>query len=132
MNAITNLRHSLPVRVGLVKKLAGFTVWNGLTQKTPVDTGRARAAWNLAIGEADLSVPPEGYHATPMPPALGEVAPGVPVIASNNLPYIGELEKGHSTQAPAGFVAMTVQETLAAFDGIVADVKARAERGGLR
>lgn len=131
MNPVTAFRQSIPGRVGLVRKLAAFHVWNGVTQKNPVDTGRSRAAWNIAIDAADLSVPPEGHHATPLPPAIGAVPVGVPVIVSNNLPYIGELEKGHSQQAPNGFVALTVQETLAAFDGIAAEVRAKADRGGL-
>lgn len=124
-------RRSVPARVALVKKAAAFAVWNGVTQGNPVDTGRSRAAWNMAQGQADLTTPPPGNYATPPLPAIGEILPGAPVIVSNNLPYIGALERGHSSQAPNGFVALAVQSTLAAFDGIVREVKAQGERGGV-
>lgn len=125
-------RRSIPDRVELTKKLAAFHVWNGVTLATPVDTGRARAAWNMAVGSADLSVPPEGRYAGPTPPAIGAIPPGAPVIVSNNLPYIAPLNNGHSQQAPAGFVERVVQDTLAAFGDFAAEAKAEGERRGGR
>lgn len=37
---------------------------------------------------------------------------------TNNLPYIGALNDGHSKQAPAGFVRTAVMEGLAAMRGV--------------
>lgn len=125
-------RDSVGDRVGLVKKLVGFHAWNRCTQRSPVDTGRYRAAWNLAIGSADLSVPaPAPVVATPRPPVIGEVPVGEPVIVSNNLPYAPSLEKGHSQQAPNGVAALAVRDALAAFEGVVREVKALGEQGAL-
>lgn len=46
---------------------------------TPVDIGNARAGWTV------------------------DVASPIPVV-ENNVEYIGALNRGHSSQAPAGFV----------------------------
>lgn len=127
---IDAFRESAMGRVGLVKKLAAFHVWNGVTQRSPVDTGRFRAAWNMAEGQADLSVPAAAPSVpAPPPPEIGEVRIGAPIVVSNNLPYAVPLEKGSSTQAPQGVAAITVQEVLAAFDGLVGQAKAQAEGG---
>lgn len=135
MSTIANFRQSVEDRVGTLKKLAAFHLWNAVTQRSPVDTGRFRAAWNIAEGRADLSVPPEVAKGTtlppPQPPEIGAIRPGVPIVVSNNLPYALPLEKGSSTQAPQGVAAIAVREVLGAFDGLVGQVKAQAEQGGL-
>lgn len=119
-------------RCGLVKKAAGFHVLGGLQRKTPVDTGRARASWNIAVHAADLSVARAGENVPiPAPPVLGEIPAGAPVIVSNNLPYIVPLNEGHSAQAPAQFVQLQVQETRAWLDPTVAEIKRQGERGVL-
>jgi len=112
-------------QVGRVKKAAALDVWRRVTMANPVDTGRSRAAWNIAINTADMSVPPEGRnHSTPTVPAIGEVRPGEPVIVSNNVPYIAALERGHSQrQAPSGFVAAAVNATQQFLDNLVRQIK---------
>ncbi len=90
----------------------------GLVMKSPVDTGRFRGNWmlsttapysgpempadksgqlTLARGDAELS----RYRSREDYPVL---------YFTNNLPYAGELERGHSLQAPNGMVALTVAE----------------------
>lgn len=111
----------------VVKKVA-FQLFRRIIQKTPVDTGRARASWNIAIGAPDAAVKPEGdYKASPGALAAkansvlsGYGADGrLPVVwISNNLPYIGELENGSSQQAPAGMVALSVAEETTAFNKV--------------
>lgn len=103
-----------------------------LMQKTPVDTGRARANWNLSIGEIDPAVDEEATSAD----VPGKQAEGVAVVAefragqvgyvTNALPYIPELEKGHSKQAPAGMVAVTVAE----LQPLIGRIAAKIASGG--
>lgn len=105
----------------LLKRVA-FDTFGRIVMKTPVDTGRARVSWNITIGTPDPSVAPEGQH-----PAMNRVSAeakagaalatltergvlDVPILISNNLPYILELENGHSTQAPEGMVALSIEE----------------------
>lgn len=90
----------------LLKALA-FKLHARIALLTPVDTGRARASWNLVAGEhADLSVANEGEGGT------GKVfAPDANVYTiSNNLPYISVLETGSSDQARKGMVKVAIAE----------------------
>lgn len=113
-DAVARFAERIPGRIGKVKRLAAFHIWNGVTIQTPRDTGRAAASWNMAVENADLSVAPEAESVPmPMPPTIGKVAPGRRIVISNNLPYIVPLNDGHSTQAPAGFVQSVVREVLA-------------------
>jgi hypothetical protein len=95
----------------VVKKLL-FAGLNGLVNKTPVDTGRARGNWQVTIGS-----PAEGENKSGDPIARGgEVIEKIERIGSglfyisNNVPYIEALENGHSDQAPLGMLAVTLQE----------------------
>lgn len=89
---------------------------------TPVDTGRARSNWQV-----NLSGPAQGTQEAYAPGAHGSTAaantqaaldagratieaqrPGQAIHITNNLPYIGKLNDGHSAQAPEGFVQTAV------------------------
>ena len=114
----------------VVKKIA-FEVHNRVTQKTPVDTGRARANWQIAVGRM-----PRGTVAGIDKAVLGSLPGsattmmafstlstynamrGEAIFIVNNLSYINALEHGHSDQAPQGMVSQTIAE----FDGIVSEV----------
>jgi len=63
-----------------------FRFLNGVIQKTPVDTGRARAGWRYT---KDSKTEATVY---------------------NPVHYIVYLEHGHSKQAPHGMVRLTMQE----------------------
>jgi len=96
---------------GAVAKRVSFEVFRRITLKTPIDTGRARASWTINVNEADRRVQPEGQSSYQVPrPGLLNVQPGDTVVISNNLPYIVELENGHSKQAPVGMVAVSIEE----------------------
>lgn len=81
---------------------------------TPVDTGRARANWQVEVGQEATGVLDEVDKS-----GQGALATGARVIQSykggssinltNNLPYIERLNDGWSAQAPAGFVERAVQ-----------------------
>jgi hypothetical protein len=83
---------------------------------TPVDTGRARANWEVSINRP-VTTHTEGTN------YVGTLGAGAATIAtrrnsqsihiSNNVPYIGELNRGSSAQAPANFVQRAVQAAAA-------------------
>lgn len=123
---LTQFARKIQVAPQKVVKKVAFQLFRRIIEKTPVDTGRARASWNIAIGSINPAVAPEGQHPK-SPNALAAKAATVltsygadgrlPVVwISNNLPYIGELENGHSQQAPAGMVGLSIAEEQAAFD----------------
>ncbi len=64
-------------------KVMALDIHGRVVLATPVDTGNARSGWTV-----DTSVP-------------------VPVV-ENNVEYIGALNRGHSKQAPAGFVEAAI------------------------
>ena len=109
------------VRLDLVVKKIAFDVFSSVVKRTPVDTGRARASWTIAINRTDLTTAPVGSSVSITSPtaALGPVKWGDTVYISNNLPYIVPLNNGSSVQAPEGFVQMAVEEIKASFEATV-------------
>jgi len=100
--------------VAKVAKKTAFLVFKGVIQRTPVDTGWARASWNFTEGTADDSVaakPTKGAVApAPAPPHLID-NPFPIYYITNNLKYIIPLENGHSKQMEKGYM---VQRTMVA------------------
>lgn len=92
-----------------------------LVTTTPVDTGRARSNWIVTTGSPatgeivetnpeDASYDRTGGEALAQARAVLEkyaVEQG-PVHITNNVPYIGRLDRGHSRQAPNGMTADAV------------------------
>lgn len=79
-----------------------------VTEQPVAGAGRARGGWVVTVNGTG------GGEAAPDPDGAATVARGEAVIAGakagdvvtiqNAVPYIGELEYGHSKQAPAGMV----------------------------
>jgi len=100
-----------------------------IVKRTPVDTGRARGNWNIGLGQPDRTL-------TETVDKSGEatVARGAAMIhqagldrtlyITNSVPYIVPLEHGHSRQAPAGMVAVTVAELQPLAQQIAAKIRA--------
>jgi len=96
------------VRKGVTIKLLGAVVLD-----TPVDTGRARANWNISQDQPDRTVNEDTDKGgvTVLNKITAEVqktSGDTPVFLTNNLPYIGGLENGNSKQAPQGMVRRNI------------------------
>lgn len=97
-----------------------------LINESPVDTGRFRGAWVVGNNIADRNEPEtpdksEGEHNISFQRARGLIAqlqPGDIVYISNNLDYALMLEYGWSKQAPAGMVAISINEIEAWLQGV--------------
>ena len=97
-----------------VRKIA-LQMFTRIILKSPVDSGRFRGNWQLAIGSV-----PEGTLELDDKTGTATIAKGAAIALgmnagdivyfANNLPYARRLEEGYSQQAPAGMVALTVQE----------------------
>ena len=108
-----------------VRKIA-LEMFRRIILKSPVDTGRFRGNWQLAIGSV-----PEGTLELDDKTGTATIAKGAATVMginagdtiyfANNLPYARRLEEGgypdgpkvengRSSQAPNGMVALTVQE----------------------
>lgn len=93
----------------------------GVVRKSPVDTGRFRANWQVSVNAPNLSeieateASPRGSN--PSGRQIGEAATRLEALKpygityiQNNLPYALRLETGYSKQAPQGMVALTLAE----------------------
>jgi hypothetical protein len=119
-------------RIRLFRRALILKVSARVIFRTPVDTGRARANW-----QATLSAPASGVIDSE--DKTGESAMAAvrsesektwsdddrSFFLTNNLPYIEALENGHSQQAPAGMVAITIAE----FEGLAEQVRSQVEGG---
>ena len=94
------------VQANLVRETATRFL-SEVTKATPVDTGRARANWNMSVGVIDTRST-ENIAAPDAEATANERLEGYDgnkaVYISNHLPYIQRLNEGHSKQAPANFV----------------------------
>lgn len=91
-----------------------------LIEATPIDTGWARANWIPSLGEASKVT-----VGAPDAPSTAEQTAGLAAVlafkledgrlfVSNHVPYIGRLDAGSSTQAPAGFVRTAIAKAIIA------------------
>jgi hypothetical protein len=90
-------------------------MFKNIIDKTPVDKGGARANWQTstgspATGTIDTTDRTGAATLAKARAVLASANAGDTIYMANNLPYIRRLEEGYSQQAPAGMVALTVQE----------------------
>jgi len=120
--ALQQFSKKVELSAATLTKRVATDLFRRIIEKTPVDTGRARASWNISIGAPNADVQPEGQHqsnADALAAKANEALAGYgvdgqkhlqPIYITNNLPYIGELEHGSSQQAPQGMVALSLKE----------------------
>lgn len=123
------------VKLTKVRKTYAYALYSSIVKKTPVDTGRARANWNISVGSPDLSTTEETRKSPkPMKDMAGNLD-DESIFISNNLPYITTLEyggypnppkkdggktvNGYSRQAPEGMVGVTLANNEAIFNAAV-------------
>ena len=102
----------------LAAKRIAFEVFRGVTEKTPVDTGWAKANWKFTVGKVDTSVldkaafkgtrgarsKAQAANADQRGGVQKVVNPYPRYIVSNSTPYIGELEAGRTKQVGKGYM----------------------------
>lgn len=97
---------------GQINKLitaAVLTADQRLKLASPVDTGRFRASWAIGQNAAPFEGQSEGQYPSNLPPnavnySLGSERAGNIYSIHNNLIYAEPLARGHSKQAPDGWV----------------------------
>lgn len=99
-------------RANLGKQRVAIQIDQLLVMATPVDTGRARSNWMIAMnapanGTIDADRGSAGTIAQ-NEAAIRRSTPTQEIHITNNLPYIVPLNQGHSAQAPAGFVERAI------------------------
>lgn len=100
------------VRVEDAARKVTFEVFRAVVLRSPVDTGRFRANWNVSAGSPDASTT-TATEASRADQEVGKALAlpvGGVVYLSNGLPYGPRLEHGYSGQAPQGMIKVTVAE----------------------
>ena len=95
----------------------GLEVLRRVTNRTPVDTGRAKGNWNTSVNRANFNTTDNQDKSGSSTLSRGKSAmngfrlgQGQTLYIANGLPYIERLEQGSSTQAPRGMVMITIAE----------------------
>jgi len=78
-------------------------------ERTPVDTGFARNSW-LVTKNSSYAGRPGGNSGTESILNVKSANLGDALYINNGAEYIKKLEDGHSAQAPAGMVAISIAE----------------------
>ncbi len=94
-------------------KMAALIINQAVVLETPVDTGHARANWQVGLvapitKEIDAEDKEGGATIARNNTLIKAREKRVDIILSNNVSYINELNEGSSSQAPAGFVQLAV------------------------
>jgi hypothetical protein len=126
--------------MALAMKRMTLEAFSRVVQRSPVDTGRFRANWQVGVGtrpttysteladRASQGAPPNGDGMSMTLEQVAKINPQtVATYVVNNLPYAERLENGHSQQAPNGMVEVTAQELRVAAKEIVAQALAGAK-----
>lgn len=89
-----------------------FQLYSDIVHHTPVDTGRARAGWMVAVGSPGNETPVEGNFAAPNPGLVLAKLAGAPLSATrfiyNNVEYIVFLEYGTPRMAGRHMVSLSI------------------------
>jgi hypothetical protein len=105
-----------------VKRAVALDLLSRIVDRTPVDTGRARANWQVSLSSpryANKDKLPQGRQESAVAgrakakgaAILRNAQEGQDIWITNNLPYINRLETGTwSDQAPQGMVAISIAE----------------------
>lgn len=102
-------------RADAVMQGSVMRVGKSIVEKSPVDTGRFRANWQIGVGAAptgtlDATDKDGGSTVSKIEGVAATVKADDTTYLANNLPYAVRLEDGHSQQAPSGMVGVTVVE----------------------
>lgn len=106
-NFITTVRDDV---TALTNELAE-EIFDGVVDKSPVDTGSFRASWNASVDQPVFNYVVGGNSQSPIgPPSYPRIKAqfGESIHITNGAPYAGRLENGWSGQAPLGVVAVTL------------------------
>lgn len=103
---------------GKIIRKACIDLYRAIVEKTPVDTGRAKASWSLSTHHAsDEQEPRDGYTFNEIEQIIKDNVADFKVsihddqvVIYNNLEYIEFLEDGTSDQAPNGMVSISLVE----------------------
>ena len=102
-----------------VLRKACIDLYRRIVERTPVDTGRAKAGWSFSTddGSQDRDVAEKSYAGAELASIINQNVAGFrvdvrdsSVTIYNNVEYVSHLEYGTSKIAPAGMVSLSLVE----------------------
>ena len=107
-----NLTQAVREHIIWVKQNVTRDFWREVVNKTPSVTGRTRGSWKVTVDKIDSTYLPRApvrdstYYTKPRFPGskIRYIQPETVIYVTNSCPWIGGLENGSSTLAPAGFI----------------------------
>lgn len=101
--------------VDLVVRKVALDLFRRVIMKSPVDTGRFKGNWQVAIGAIpagtiEVDDKSGAVSIARVDAAVLGLRAGDVIYLVNNLEYARALEYGHSKQAPGGMVRLSVAE----------------------
>lgn len=101
--------------IDLVVRKVALDMFRNVIVKSPVDTGRFKGNWQVAIGSipaGTLEIDDVAGTATiaKVTAVVLGLKAGEIIYLVNNLEYARPLEYGHSKQAPGGMVRLTIEQ----------------------
>jgi len=106
----------LDLDLELVTRKIAFDLYTDITQMTPVDTGRAKANWNIGFRNINTQITDNTvFTPVDIPKGAGKHA----IYITNHLPYIGVLENGSSKQAPSGMVKVSMNNLKSRLSSVI-------------
>lgn len=118
LRSVKEFAKAIQLPVATVTQRLALEVFTGVVKRTPVDTGRARSGWQMAIGEIPTGSP-SSSASPPSTPSVQGIDGKRSVFIVNNVHYIVFLEAGHSRQAPSGMIAVTMAGIQGRIDAII-------------
>lgn len=99
-----------------------------ITKRTPVDTGRARASWDVKNGAPSNFIPPitvgkvdpASANGKDISKEIASITGTMPVYITTAIDYMKYLEDGSSKQSPAGMVRISMAEIEIEIEDIIA------------
>jgi hypothetical protein len=88
----------------LLNKVAAFKFFENVIKRTPVDTGRLRANFQIDTKTNSIKIDATAKPANPSLPASKIY------WVFNNIDYLIQIEQGSSRQAPQGMIKLALQQ----------------------
>lgn len=131
-NSLMALSEYVNGEVEKVVRKACIDLYKRIVTRTPVDTGRAKANWQIDVvdSESVRGSAGDSFSESDIQGLIASEISGLNltindnhVIIYNNLEYIGALENGHSQQAPGGMVAVSLADFTQFFNEAIAEAQ---------
>lgn len=114
LGGLDRFERQIDKQADLIVRKVAFEGLTGVVMGSPVDKGRFRGNWQVSVNvaidvEIDRIDPSGGTTISAGSNVIATADPSQIIWLSNALPYANRIEHGHSQQAPAGVVSVTVE-----------------------